>query len=60
LTDAYTDSEVVRNSLTLNLTLLRVHIAGHKLLIKNTETGEIETVAPFRDIGDSKTEEGAQ
>jgi len=49
-TDADTDSEVFRNALRLQKTLLKAHRDGKRFLIQDSETGKSEVVQLFAEI----------
>ncbi|MBA4130602.1 MAG: hypothetical protein C0519_04170 [Hyphomicrobium sp.] len=46
-TDAYTDSEVIRNALRLQLAVLRAHRSGKQLVVNDLKTGTSTPIELF-------------
>lgn len=44
LTDAATDSEAFRNALRLHLTLVRAHLDGKQLLVRDKKSGDTSSI----------------
>jgi hypothetical protein len=44
VTDAATDSEAFRNALRLHLTLIRAHLDGKQLLVKDKQSGDVAAI----------------